>query len=215
MSENHDKKTRKKQEPEETGAEQEKPVETPEKTPEQQIAELQQTVRELSDKLLYLQADYQNYRKRTAKDLSDARIGGTAAALEPFLRVNDFLGMARTAAEKSGNVEAIRQGILMIIAEYDKAMNELGVSRIKSVGEKFDPELHDALSSESSETVPENVVIREFSGGYRMGERLLRPARVVVSTGRPVPETPESPAAPDAQDVPDAQDAENPAEKAE
>ena len=146
-------------------------------------AELLEKIADLESKILYLQADYQNYRKRTAKDINDARVTGTANALEPFLRVNDFLGMAQIAVEKSDNIEAIKQGILMIINEYTKAMDELGVVRIKTVNEQFNPELHDAISQEFSETVADGVIIKEVTGGYKMGERLLRPARVVVSKG--------------------------------
>lgn len=153
------------------------------KTKAPKSAELLEKIADLESKILYLQADYQNYRKRTAKDINDARVTGTANALEPFLRVNDFLGMAQIAVEKSDNIEAIKQGILMIINEYTKAMDELGVVRIKTVNEQFNPELHDAISQEFSETVADGVIIKEVTGGYKMGERLLRPARVVVSKG--------------------------------
>ena len=149
-----------------------------------QIQELNAKIAELESKILYMQADYQNYRRRTAKDISDARISGTANALEPFLNVNDFLGMAQIAIEKSDNVEAIKQGIMMIIQQYERAMDELNVSVLKTAGEKFDPELHDAMSQEFSDTVPEGFIIKEVSKGYKMGERLLRAARVVVSKGK-------------------------------
>lgn len=151
-------------------------------------AELLEKIAELESKILYLQADYQNYRKRTAKDINDARVSGTANALEPFLRVNDFLGMAQMAVEKSDNIEAIKQGIIMIINEYTKAMDELGVVKLKTTNEPFNPELHDAISQEFSETVADGVIIREVTGGYKMGERLLRPARVIVSKGKEVAE---------------------------
>lgn len=154
--------------------------------------ELLEKVAELESKLLYMQADYQNFRKRTAKDITDARVVGTANALEPFLKVNDFLGMAQMAAEKSDNIEAIRQGILMIINEYNKAMDELGVTKLNTLNAKFDPTLHDAISEAYSDTVPEGKIIKEFTSGYKLGERLLRPARVVVSKGvEPVEVTPE------------------------
>ena len=149
-----------------------------------QIQELNAKIAELESKILYMQADYQNYRRRTAKDISDARISGTANALEPFLNINDFLGMAQIAIEKSDNVEAIKQGIMMIIQQYERAMDELNVSVLKTAGEKFNPELHDAMSQEFSDTVPEGFIIKEVSKGYKMGERLLRAARVVVSKGK-------------------------------
>ncbi len=149
-----------------------------------QIKELNDKIAELESKILYMQADYQNFRRRSAKDISDARISGTANALEPFLNVNDFLGMAQMAIEKSDNVEAIKQGIMMIIQQYNRAMEELNVSTLNSVGAKFDPELHDAVSQEYSDNIPEGFIIKEMSKGYKMGERLLRPARVVVSKGK-------------------------------
>ena len=149
-----------------------------------QIKELNDKIAELESKILYMQADYQNFRRRSAKDISDARISGTANALEPFLTINDFLGMAEIAIEKSDNVEAIKQGLIMIIQQFNRAMEDLNVSTIKTVGEKFDPELHDAMSQEFSDTVPEGSVIKEVSKGYKMGERLLRAARVIVSKGK-------------------------------
>ena len=151
------------------------------------LAELRRENAELKDKFLYLSADYQNYRKRVSKDLTEARLTGTVHAVDPFLKVNDFLLMARQAADRSDNLEALRQGVQMIIKEYDKALEELGVTRLVAVGAKFDPELHEAVAQEPSDTVPEGHIIKEWSGGYKLGERLLRPARVVVSTG-PAPE---------------------------
>jgi len=79
----------------------------------------------------------------------------------------------------------------MIIGEFDKALDELGVKRMKTAGEKFDPSLHDAVGYENSETVPEGCIIREWSGGFTMGEKLLRPARVLVSSGNAPAEEPE------------------------
>ncbi len=150
-------------------------------------SELDLARRDLADareKLLYLQADYQNYRKRMVKEVADARALGVASTLEPFLQVFDFLAMARQAAEKSDNIDAIKQGVVMIIGEYTKAFDELGVIRPKSVGAPFDPSWQEAVAQEPSDSVPEGTVIKEWSSAYRIGERLLRPAKVVVSAGK-------------------------------
>ncbi|MBQ9089246.1 MAG: nucleotide exchange factor GrpE [Lentisphaeria bacterium] len=141
---------------------------------------------ELADaqaKYLYLQAEYQNFRKRSVRDIADARSYAVSSTLVPFLSVVDYLGMAKSAAEQSDNLEALKQGMNMIIGEFDRALEELGVKKMKTVGEKFDPELHDAVGYEASDTVPEGCVIREWSGGFTIGEKLLRPARVLVSSG--------------------------------
>ena len=152
------------------------------------LPEVEKLKIELADqqaKFLYLQAEYQNFRKRAARDLGDARSQAVAGTLMPFLNVADYLAMAGTAAAQSDNLEALRQGLGMIVAEFDKALDEMGVRKFSAVGEKFDPDLHDAVRREPSETVPEGVVISEWNCGYRIGEKLLRPARVTVSSGRP------------------------------
>ena len=134
-------------------------------------------------KYLYLQAEYQNFRKRSVRDIADARNYAVSSTLVPFLSVVDYLGMAKSAAEQSDNLEALKQGMNMIIGEFDRALDELGVKRMKTAGEKFDPELHEAVGYEKSDSVPEGFIIREWSGGFTMGEKLLRAARVLVSSG--------------------------------
>ena len=145
---------------------------------------------ELQAKYLYLQAEYQNFRKRSVRDIADARSYAVASTLVPFLSVVDYLGMAQSAAEQSDNLEALKQGMNMIIGEFDKALHELGVKKMNTAGAKFDPALHDAVGYEKSETVPEGMIIREWSGGFTMGEKLLRPARVLVSSGNTPDEVP-------------------------
>ena len=164
-----------------------------ENTPEPELSaeeKLTAELAELQNKYLYLQAEYQNFRKRSARDIADTRSYTIASTLVPFLSVVDYLGMAQSAMEQSDNLEALKQGMNMIIGEFDKALDELGVKKMKTAGEKFDPALHDAVSYEKSETVPEGCIIREWSGGFTMGEKLLRPARVLVSSGNAPEEDP-------------------------
>ena len=138
---------------------------------------------ELSARYLYLQAEYQNYRKRVAKELSDARIMAIENTLTPFLSVYDYLNMAKSAAQKSDNIESLRQGLDMIITQFFKAFEDIGVKPFDACGEKFDPARHDAVGKENSDTVPEGVVAKAWNCGFTLGDRLLRPARVVVSSG--------------------------------
>ncbi len=150
---------------------------------ESELEKLQKENAELREKLIYLQADYQNFRKRTSKDISDARSLGAANVVEPFITVYDFLNMAQAAAQKSDNIESLRQGLNMIINEYNKAFQEIGIVKLNTVNQPFDPAIHDAAAHEHSDTVPENHIIKEWSGAYKLGERVLRAARVVVSSG--------------------------------
>lgn len=158
----------------------EQPAEPAEPPPEEA---LRKEVAELKDQLLRKEADYQNYRKRMAREVGDARRLGLCETITPFLQLFDLFAMAMKAADRSDNVAALKQGLTMIQNEYAKALDELGVKEFHAEGEKFDPLLHDAVSSEPSDTVPEGVVIKEWNSGYKLGDRLLRPARVVVSAG--------------------------------
>jgi len=171
-------------------APEEETAENPGAAPAPEIPETERLKAEVAEwqaKYLYLQAEYQNFRKRSARDMNDLRLHTVEDTLLPFLAVADYLGMAENAAETSDNLEAIRQGIRMIIGEFSKALDELGVKRMKNIGEKFDPALHDAMGREPSDTIPEGVILKEWAGGYQLGEKLLRPARVIVSSGKAAP----------------------------
>jgi len=152
-------------------------------TAEEKVEALTAELAEAKDDLLRLRADFQNYRMRTAKEIANARMFGQTDTLLPFLQVFDHFNMAMMAAEKSDNMDAIKQGLEMILKEYKKGLDELGIVAFDVVGEKFDPKLHDAMTNEPSDEVEEGYVIKQWSAGYKLGERLLRPATVVVSSG--------------------------------
>jgi len=174
---------------------QEKPAEKPapkkKLSKKEQIAELEKKVIEGEDKFLRLQAEFQNYRKRVAKDLATARVNSLTDTVAPFLQVFDHFSMAMQASESTSNLESLVMGLNMILGEFQKAMDELGVTKFNAVGEKFNPELHEAVANEPSDEVEEGIVIRQWFSGYKLGERLLRPASVVVSSGPAVEEAKE------------------------
>ncbi len=147
-------------------------------------AVLKAEVADLKDQLLRKEADYQNYRKRMAREVSDARRIGLVETITPFLQVFDLFEMAMKAADKSDNVAALKQGLEMILAQYGKTIDELGVQKFDAVGETFDPMWHDAVAYENNEEIAEGVIIKQWNCGYKMGDRLLRPARVIVSSGK-------------------------------
>lgn len=146
-------------------------------------AALKAEIAELKDQLLRKEADYQNYRKRMAREVSDARRIGLVETIMPFLQVFDLFEMAMKAADSSDNVAALKQGLEMILAQYGKTIDELGVQKFDTIGENFDPMWHDAVAYENSETAAEGVIVKQWNCGYKMGDRLLRPARVIVSSG--------------------------------
>ncbi|OGV52908.1 MAG: nucleotide exchange factor GrpE [Lentisphaerae bacterium GWF2_52_8] len=166
----------------------------PSAAPQQQEADskveaLTKELSEAKDKYLRLMADYDNYRKRTAKEIASARMTAVEHCLAPFLQVFDHFSMAMAASKNSNNIDALLAGLNMIQSEFSKALNELGVERIESHGQDFDPNLHEAIANEPSEEHGDGKVIRQLSCGYKLEGRLLRPATVVVSSGPPQEET--------------------------
>lgn len=149
---------------------------------EKQIAELEQQVGDLKQKYAYLYADFDNYRKRVAKDIQTARQEGLIKALEPMINVLDHFRMAVDASHKTDNVEKIREGLLLISEQLKKAVSETGIESIEAQDQTFDPAIHEAISQQPSDKV-EGTVLQQWTCGYKLGDRLIRPARVVVSSG--------------------------------
>ena len=152
-------------------------------TPEEQIAQLTDAVAEAKDKHLRLRAELDNFRKRSQRDISSARIIGKTAAIESILPIVDHFGMAMMAADQeNAEIATLKQGMQMIHAELEHCLGALGLEKILTGG-KFDPKQHEAVSTEPSDDVPAEHIIREWKAGYRLGEVVLRAAMVLVSTG--------------------------------
>lgn len=147
------------------------------------VVELQQELGETREKLLRLRAEFDNYRKRIHRDLVDARHQARVGTLEEILPVFDHFQMAAMALEQNANLETLRQGMEMIGREFETRLQNLGVERIEAVGQPFDPHSHEAFKAEPSDSVPNNHVVSEFKAGYRLGDKLLRAASVIVSSG--------------------------------
>ncbi|MBR0457808.1 MAG: nucleotide exchange factor GrpE, partial [Victivallales bacterium] len=168
--------------------------ETPQEEPPKPSAE--QLLKEAQEKTLRVMAEFDNYRKRIARETVENRERAKINVIASFLPVYDYFTMAMEQPDQ--DLATLRAGMQMIQNEFTRALNNLGVKEIPSVGEKFDPQLHDATKSEPSEEVPEGVIISQWKKGYKVGDKLVRPAMVVVSAGpaKPEPEVPaeESPA---------------------
>ena len=174
--------------PAEQAAETEKPAPEAEKastpeTPEEKVAKLEKALLEMEDKRLRLLAEMENQRKRAVKDMEAVRYNTMTDTLHPFFQVFDHFSMAVAATETTTNMQTLLEGMKMIRAEFDRAFSDLGIERIDATGKDFDPNTQEAMSQEASDTVPAGKVIRQWSFGYKMGDRLLKPANVVVSSG--------------------------------
>ena len=174
--------------PAEQAAETEKPAPEAEKastpeTPEEKVAKLEKALLEMEDKRLRLLAEMENQRKRAVKDMEAVRYNTMTDTLHPFFQVFDHFSMAVAATETTTNMQSLLEGMKMIRTEFDRAFADLGIERIDATGKDFDPNTQEAMSQEASDTVPAGKVIRQWSFGYKMGDRLLKPANVVVSSG--------------------------------
>ena len=152
-------------------------------TPEEKMAKLEKALLEMEDKRLRLLAEMENQRKRAVKDMEAVRYNTMTDTLHPFFQVFDHFSMAVAATETTTNMQTLLEGMKMIRAEFDRAFSDLGIERIDATGQDFDPNTQEAMSQEASDTVPAGKVIRQWSFGYKMGDRLLKPANVVVSSG--------------------------------
>ncbi|HLY99001.1 MAG TPA: nucleotide exchange factor GrpE [Candidatus Angelobacter sp.] len=144
-------------------------------------AELQQLRAErdsLFDRLARLQAEFDNYRKRSAKENADFRDYAVADAAKSLLPVIDNFALA---LKNSGNAEEFKRGVELIYKQLQDLLQKLNVQRIDSKGELFDPRFHEAIEMVESGEVPDNHVLDELAPGYRIKERLLRPAMVRVA----------------------------------
>jgi len=164
-------------------------------SPEKLQAQLEEKTREASeyfDKWLRLRAEFENFKKRMQKEKDDLVKFGNENLLKALLPVLDNLTRAIDHGRNAQDKSPLLEGVEMICKEFLNILDRFGVKTVPAVGEAFDPEKHEALSQEESDQEP-NQVIAAVQNGYFYHDRLLRPARVIVSKGRPEPgkETPE------------------------
>lgn len=131
------------------------------------------------DRLARLQAEFDNFRKRSVKEQQDFRDYALAEALKLFLPILDSLD--RAAKTNAASVEDYRSGIELIDKQFHDVLAKLGVEPVPSAGEVFDPNLHQAVQMVDTDEVEDHHVIDELQRGYRIKERLLRPAMVRVA----------------------------------
>ncbi len=161
-----------------------------EKAPAQ--PDFQAQIAEMTDKLLRSRAEFDNYRKRIAREFGEVRDQAKQRTIGEFLNVYDIFILAVSHIETSSDIESIKQGMQMILAEFERTFESLGVKEVAAVGKPFDARFHEAVAQESSDSVPEGSVIRQWKPGFTVGENLLRPATVVVSSGKPAEDAAEA-----------------------
>ncbi len=147
----------------------------------QENAALTAQVAELKDRLLRSQADWDNSRKRILREKEEAVRYAGEALLEKLLPVIDNFEMGMQAAKTATDAKAISQGFEMVLAQIQQFLREAGVEPIEAVGHPFDPHRHEALGHHESDEHPEGHVLTQMRKGYKLKDRLLRPASVFVA----------------------------------
>jgi molecular chaperone GrpE len=151
-------------------------VETPDA-----LGAAQQEVARLKDQLLRTLADFDNFRKRSRRENVDAEKKGKEEVLRDLLPVFDNLERAMTHTETASDVQSVADGLKMVFRQFTDTLSKMGVERIPAVGQPFDPSLHEAIQQLETPDHPPGTVAAEIQGGYRAGDRLIRPAMVVVA----------------------------------
>ena len=144
---------------------------------EQKVADVQARFEQLRSQL---QRETDETRARLNRAADERARSEKAEFLAALLPVGDNLGRAIEAAEQGGGLESLLNGVRGTLANFESAIAALGVEPIASVGAQFDPELHEAVDTVAVESERDGTVTAEYSRGYKMGDRLLRPARVQV-----------------------------------
>ena len=134
---------------------------------------------DLSERLLRLQADFENFRKRAQREKDEARQFANQSLIEKQLPILDNFEMALAAVKDAD--PALRDGVQMIYDQLLGILRDSGVETIDATGEDFDPNLHEAISQQETTEAEPGTVVEQVQRGYRRHERLVRPARVVVA----------------------------------
>ncbi|MFM2083174.1 MAG: nucleotide exchange factor GrpE [Verrucomicrobiota bacterium] len=128
-------------------------------------------------------ADLDNFKKRAARERSDAILYANQSLLQKLLPVLDNFEMAQAAAASTtdASAQSLQSGVAMILTQLKTALAEAGLEEIEAQGKPFDPNFHEAISEQESTAVPDHHVLQQLRRGYKLRDRLLRPATVIVA----------------------------------
>jgi molecular chaperone GrpE len=156
--------------------------------PEDQLTQLKAELSKYKDVALRSVADLDNYRKRMAREKDDAIRYANSNFLERLIPILDNFELGLQAAKTGGSQSAVQDGMVMVFKQLQDFLASCGVETIDATGQHFDPNVHEAIAQEQNAEIAEGFVVRQLRKGYRLKDRLIRPANVVVSKGAPVGE---------------------------
>ena len=151
-------------------------------TMEQQLAKAQDTIKDYWDQMMRLRAEIENNRKRAERDLENAHKYALKSFAENLLPVIDSMEMGQAAAAAdNATLESIREGSELTVGMFVQVLEKNGLEQVDPLGEKFDPERHQAISMIDVESAESNTVVEVMQKGFLLNDRLVRPAMVVVA----------------------------------
>jgi molecular chaperone GrpE len=156
-------------------------------SPEERVVALEAEKVDLRDRMLRIAAEFDNYKKRVRKDAGEHEIKVREAVLRDFLEIADNLERA-TASWNTGagkDIKSVQDGVDLVLRLFKSKLERYSVTPIEAKGQPFDPRVHEAISQAPSADAAPGTVLHELQKGYRMGERLLRAAVVVVAMAPP------------------------------
>ncbi len=145
---------------------------------------LKQQLAEANDRNLRLMAEFDNFRRRSAKEQLELIEVANGKLLEKLSEVQDNFERAFASENKAKDLEAFEKGMQMIYNQFAKVRTDAGLEQIDPTGKEFDPNLHEALMQQPSETIPEGHVVTVFQKGYKLKNKILKTAKVIVSSGK-------------------------------
>ncbi|NIM99745.1 MAG: nucleotide exchange factor GrpE [candidate division Zixibacteria bacterium] len=154
----------------------------------EQLTQSEQKAKELEDRLLRLAAEYDNYRKRTAREFETICRNANENLILKFLETLDNFERALESAKSSNDYDNFHKGVELIYTHLKELLEKEGLKEIEAVCKPFDPNYHEAVTQCESEEHDEGVVVDEVCKGYMLNDKLLRPSKVVVSKAKPKPE---------------------------
>ena len=154
-------------------------------TPATPLEEALAEVARIRDQLLRTAADFDNFRKRTRREVDDAHKRGKEELLRELLPVFDNLERAVVHAGQASDAKAVADGVGMVLKQFADTLGKVGIKRIAAVGGPFDPSLHEAIQQVETNDHPAGTIVAEVQPGYAMGDRLVRASMVVVAKPKP------------------------------
>ncbi|GAC1353185.1 MAG: hypothetical protein NVS3B20_19480 [Polyangiales bacterium] len=154
------------------------------------LAEAKAETAKVRDQLLRTAADFDNFRKRTRREVEDAQRRGSEELLRSILPVFDNLERAALHADQGADAKAIADGVRMVLKQFVDTLSRVGIQRVTTVGNPFDPLLHEAIQQVETADHAPGTVMAEVAPGYKLGDRLVRAAMVVVAKPKTSEEAP-------------------------